>query len=801
MIKTFLCVAMLALGWQQARGFALLGPLPGATGLPANFGDAWQTVLLGYDLINLENDELGGGVWLGDIGGPKDIGQGYRRNDPVLYYGYDENFSDFYGAQGEAACDQAFAIMNNVFTNHPDGIDGYSQNLTEFPFNSQHFNGTAQGLFLTDLKSVTLHLLVEQMGLAEPERYTWTLHNRFTGPSPPDCPENITYTVVQRNYNTTDLPLGLGSGTLYSPYVNNILYTYGIADKCAATEPIWQAITEPFDVQEPGGPEYTAVAANNDEGAWYVQELGNTGPTNIFGGGGLVAGGFYTGLTEDDVAGLRYLMTSNNIVYETPAAGAQLEATNFGTLNLLQTSDLYTLLQFAQTNPPTAVQAAFPNLEIETVSNYYTLGSNPVVVAYFTNTPGANDDTPPKLVVTTNGWTFFAITNYSYTFGNVVYVHYYTNTAAQLQTISLANQAGATLGTPPVTNVSYQTIVLTNVVSGDYYLIPPGSCGIDIVATLLTNNFVSATTNVIVTATNTTGTDTGFVGTESIVTYFTNDWYEYYACNFETSTPAEFQGVEKVQFVRVSDSDVDPLTDAFYIPFTNTYTMTWWNPTNAQLGSQTFQRVVTEPDFLMTASDQASGPAENGFVGTVMRNINFETGQILPGLAGPGVVDGQTVFDYDDVGTVWYNGPFLDGNSYLPGDESGVNQSSQIPGLLWASFDGTTNTPIVYPNNLSIQEMENQMVISISPSSLPNGTNGVPYTPTAFSATGGGATDTYTFTVASGYQLPSGLAIYGNELEGTPNGNTNGVYDVTIQMTDSSVPVKTVLRNYTITIY
>lgn len=800
MIKTFLCVAMLATAWQQARGFALLGPGPGNTAatlsqpLPTTFGDSWETVLLGYDLIYLEGEELGGAVWLGDLGGPKNIGQGYRRNDPVLYYAYDQNFADFYGTQGEAAADQAFAIMNNVFTNHSSGVDGYSANLTEFPFNSQHFNGTAQGLFLTDLKSVTLHLLVEQMGLAEPERFTWTLHNRAVGTSPPSCPENISYTVVQRNYNTTDQPLvGPESGTLYSPYVNNILYSYGIADKCSLPEPIWQALTEVFGVQEPGAPEFTAVAANNDEGAWYVSSLLDAGPTNVFGGGGLVPGGFYTGLTEDDVAGLRYLMTSNNIVYETPAAGAQLEATNFGTLNLLITSDLSTLLEFALTNPQPVLQAAFPNLEIESVSNYFTLGSNPIVSAYLYSPPGSPAGTEIPEVVT-NGWTFFAITNYSYTFGNVVYVHYHTNTVAQQQTISVGQIPKEPASGPLFTNVSYQTIILTNVPSGDYYIIPPGSCGFDIVYTLLTNNFASAFTNVVAAATNASG----FVGTVSVVTYFTNDEFEYYGCNFETSTPAEYQGIEKVQFVRVSDSDVDPLTDAFYTPFTNTYTMTWWNPTNAQTGSQTFQRVITAPDFLMTASDQATGPAGNGFVGTVTRSINFETGQILPDLAGPGVIDGQTVFDYDEVGTVWYNGPFTDPNSFLPGDESGLNQTTAIPGLLWASFDGTTNAPVVYPNNLSIQEMESQMIIAVSPSSLPNGTNTVPYTTTSFSATGG--TPPYSFSVASGSQLPSGLALFGGVLEGTPNGNTNGVYDVTIQLTDSSLPVKTVMMNYTIPI-
>jgi hypothetical protein len=802
MIKTFLCVAMLTVGWQQAQGFALLGPLPGTVGgvtvnpgLPANFGDVWQVDTLGYAAGYFDGILPGDPVWLGDLGGPKNIGEGYRRNDPVVYYAYDQNFSDFYGVQGEAAGDQAFAIMNNFFTNHPTGVDGYSANLTEFPFDSQHFNGTAVGLYLTDLKSVTLHLLVEQMGLTEPERYTWALEDRFLPPGG-KCPFDEEYLVVQRNFATTDQPLtGPETGTLYSPYVNDILYTYGISEVCtipAGSTFKWLAVTEPFAVQNPGLPQYTAVAANDDD------SLENLGP-----GGGLENGGFYTGLTEDDAAGLRYLMTSNNIVDEIPAAGTELEATNFGTLNLLITSNVTTLALFTQTNPPATVQAAFPDLEISSVTNYFTVGSNPIVVAYFTNLNGAPAGTPPFLVVVTNGWTFFPVEDFSYTFGNIVYVHYYSNTVEQLQTVTLQQVVGAPVGTPPVTNVTYQTVILTNVPSGDYYVIPPGTCGLDIVANLLTNNFASATTNVIFAATNTTGTPTGFVGSESIVTYFTNDWFEYYGCAFATPTPAEYQGIEKLQFERVADSDVDPLSDTFYIPVTNTYTMVWWNPTNAQLATQTFQRIVTQPDFLFTASPNASGPGGLPFVGTVVRNIRYETGQILPGLSGPGVIDGQTVFNFNDIGTIWWNGDFPNTNSYLPGNLSPVNQSTgasgfPIPGLLWASFDETTNQPIVYPNNLSIQEMENQMVITISPSSLPNGTNGVPYATTSFSATGG--TPPYSWSLASGSQLPSGLALFGGVLEGEPNGNTNGVYDVTIQLNDSSLPVKTVTMNYTITI-
>jgi len=798
MIKTFFCAGLLiAASWQQARGFALLGPIPGtpaadlSVALPANFGDAWQVNVLGYDAPSFGGEVPGDVFSFGDLGGPKNIGEGYRRNDPVLYYASDGtggSFAKFFGVQGEAAVDQAFAILNNFFTNRATGVDGYSPNLTEFPFDSQSFNGTAVGLYLTDLKSVTLHLLVEQMGLTEPERYTWTLENRYL-PAGGKCPVSENYIVVQRNFSTTDLPLtGPETGTLYSPYVNNILYTYGISEVCTIPGGSffqWLAVTEPFEVNNPGKTEFTAVAANDYDG------LENLGP-----GGGLEDGGFYTGLTEDDAAGLRYLMTTNNIELEVPATGTELEFTNTapGALNLLETSDVYSLFQFAQTNPPAVLQAAFPNLEIETVSNYFTIGSNPIVTATL-STPVGSPAGVQVLTVVTNGWTFFPITNFSYTFGNVIYVNFHTNTPVQIQLVQIGQEVGAPAGYL-ATNVTYTTVIQTNVPSGDYYIIPPGSCGFEIVSNIFPNHLQSIFTNVIAASTN----SAGFVGTESIVTYFTNDWLEYFTCTFVTNSPGYYQGVEKLQFIRVSDKNVDPLTDVFFQPLTNTYSMVVWDPTNQQIGPQTFQRIVTAPDFLFKATPEASGPAGVPVVSTVERDIHFEDGQIVPGLSGPGVIDGETTFTYNDIGTVWWNGPFLDTNSYVAGDVSEVNQTTAIPSLLWASYDATTNAPYVYPNNESIQELESQMIIAISPTNLPDGTNGQPYVTTTFKATGG--TPSYNWSLAPGSQLPNGLGLFGNTLEGVPNGNnTNAPYDVTIQLMDSSNPTNTILMNYTITIH
>ena len=92
-----------------------------------------------------------------------------------MYYTFDPSFGNYFGSNGEFAVQQAFDILNSL-TN----VDSYSANLSEFPLNSQSENYTAYGLGLLDVKSFTLTMLMEQLGLTDAIRYTWTLHDRDT---------------------------------------------------------------------------------------------------------------------------------------------------------------------------------------------------------------------------------------------------------------------------------------------------------------------------------------------------------------------------------------------------------------------------------------------------------------------------------------------------------------------------------------------------------------------------------------------------------------------------------------------
>src|ERR1700722_8157470 len=138
-------LALLALSNESARGFAL-------GGLVGNGPDAYQTTVLAYGLP-------------GDISAPKEIGQGFRRVAPVMYYAADANFWGFFGSQGMDALDNAVAILNNI-TN----VSLYNSNLSEFPTETELINARAAALSLTDLKSVALGAMTEQLGLFQPVR-------------------------------------------------------------------------------------------------------------------------------------------------------------------------------------------------------------------------------------------------------------------------------------------------------------------------------------------------------------------------------------------------------------------------------------------------------------------------------------------------------------------------------------------------------------------------------------------------------------------------------------------------------
>jgi len=258
-LKKLIFVLAAVCAVNSASGFALLGPFT-----------AWQAADIGYDPLGTS------------IGGPMNRDEEYRWNVKTIYYGYDESFWNFFGPAGTNAVNRAITILNAV-TN----ASKMSSNLVEYPTDTTRPNYTAQALGIMDLKSFTLAALLEQMGLASPERYVWTLRNRQTI-------QNVNYyTVVKRNFDPVTWN--------YSSYVNGVLYTFAILDPVYAPPAVQFADAVEFRAD---GLSYgfNAVASGVDD--------------DTIGLSALTVGSYYTGLTRDDIGGLRYLFLPGNIQYE-----------------------------------------------------------------------------------------------------------------------------------------------------------------------------------------------------------------------------------------------------------------------------------------------------------------------------------------------------------------------------------------------------------------------------------------------------------------------------------------------------
>ncbi len=261
------CLA-LGLSAPSASAFALLGPV-----------QPWMQTTNGV-------------IFPGDIGGPMCISNEYRWNVPVVTYGFDQSFLDYFGTNGVAAVESAIQILNDL----PPASQIV---LTNYPLESRNLNYAAQAQSFYDLKSQTLSLLLEHLGLAQPTRYIYVLRQWnpvLTDPSNENLlvsvfeGTNISNYVVARNFDPQNLNA--------SPYVNDTLYSGYIAYEGNHN------IIIPFQV-DTFAIAYNAVAD-----------------------GDLGAGVLYRGMTRDDVGGLAYLLSTNNINYETLLPGVYNVCTN-----------------------------------------------------------------------------------------------------------------------------------------------------------------------------------------------------------------------------------------------------------------------------------------------------------------------------------------------------------------------------------------------------------------------------------------------------------------------------------------
>jgi hypothetical protein len=726
---------------QSARGFALLGTK-----------EAYQADDLGYgrvDEIFYPNTEwfIYGPEW---SFAPHNLGEGYRWSIPTLYYTYDPSFLDYFGSNGVVAVDQAFAILNSL-----KNVSDYSPDLSEVPLEESRVNYTARALHLFDLKSAALEMLATRIGLADPERWTWTVRTRISPPGTA-CPV-FDDTVVHRNFD----PVTFNP----SSYVNGQLFTYHIFQECT---PLHTDAIE--DLVDPSPIRLTAVASAKI-----------TFPSVTY------YGTFHTRLTRDDIGGLRYLYRTNNLNVEQAPPDAQLFQTNF-TQQLLSTADLNTLATAAATNNAGTLAALFPGLVVISSSNYFANVAVTNQIGYFTNYPTDPVGTAPHLVlanvVTTNIVQFFRhtvgnvvtrytlVTNVVFGVTNVLQVST-TNPAldafSQGQvTVITTNITSCTFAPPGVlcTNVS-QTTFLTNILMGEYYIIPPGFCDVAIVATQLTT--VVPNFNTFLIATNASGTN-GQQFSQTLVTFFTNHIFAIYPISCVPSSVGLRGGLEKLNFVR---RDFESLLNPVFPPITNFYSMVAVSNNTRFL--QRFQRVVTRPDIIIRATDVIAAPE----VETVNRAnaVTFNASQAPAGLAGPGTIEGPFTLTFNKLAPIRLNS-----------SPAFVTEANSFLFFTWASFDGSTNAPILYPTGTSLNDLESQVVIQVSPSALPPGAAGANYN-IVLSVSGG--SPSYSWSPGpNSPALPPGLNLTqdpGNTarafLSGVPS--ASGTYNFWIRVTDA----------------
>lgn len=632
--------------WLVARtsAFSLIGPF-----------ETWQTAALGYNPLN------------NDIGGPHNLGEEFRWSVPVLTYGFDDEFLSYFGTNGVKAIDAAMAILNALpaFST----LDG---DLSEYPLfdpstgaqttwrDARRVNWRAQADGLVDLKSTALGIVLEELGLASPERWTWALRARNTDTA---TPPNTNYLVINRNFDP-------GRRADPSKYVNGTRYTYSIESFTlpVAFEDAVEATVDPSD------PQFTAVAS----------------VTGFLFGTGLSIGTYYDALTRDDIGGLRYLYTTNNVNREQFPANAQVFVPDVNNWTIVTNQDLNAFSSLTLTSPPAVLQALYPSLQI-TSTNFSFTNRQEIGSIYITNVAQGpwSDPFTVQLEFRTNFVTVPQIL-YHYTFTNVITNYYTTNTQVRVETFGVQREPWSDPFNPVFsTNVQY---VVENVPSGGIIILPANVGGYVFSGFATTNVF--ETTNIVYLANIVAG---GIARQAGHVEYrlFTNVSYIAYPLISIPigQTTALRPGVDKLKFVKFGDGTLQGQPNGF----TNRFEATYYQDGKPQ--TSVFEVVQTAPNFLFSAADL--GIVNNGVSPVrVQRSAAYTPSGVAGALSG--IIGPTITIAFNNIGPTFYN--------QAPGfvNEASFLGTSLFRGFVWGSFDGSTNPPVVYPRDLTLEQIESR---------------------------------------------------------------------------------------------
>jgi len=604
------------------------------------------------------------------------------------------------------------------------------------------------------------------------------------------------YTVYQRNYGLT--PIGANDYPTVS-YVNGVLYSYFIYDICTGQGQnpiISDAVEFPVD---PLTQPYSAVA---DAFSLFYE--------------GMPYGSFYTMLTRDDVAGMKYLYDTNNLNLEPAGTRVTEFVTNdISQAQIITTQDLNALATAAKTSTAAQLQAQFPGLTVLSTSSTFGLQITTNITETLVNSPLDPAGAPPNHAVFTTNYTTNVVQFFTHTFGNIITNSYSTIGIIGTVSQSISNPPFAPAGSPPVTNTTVKLTTATGVF-GDFFILPNGACSALVLSNMLTT--VTPVTNLPTPAPSTiTGNTNAVTFIPGSVTFQTNHTLIILPVTCPVNAIARRGGIDQLLFVaRPYDSIVRQIWD----PVTNNYTVSELDETNNVMVQRHFQRRVPRPDFLFTTWDFSGqnvvitySNTVDGVTGTFTTTVTstgigpfpeygtftYDATTHPSNKAGPG-----TILDGDPLPSLFILNrisPTFDNLSATAGTTNtfvAPTEADQGLFVAFGSFDGTTNLPIVYPNGTSVTSL---LDLILGPQSntptLLDGNIGQLYS-AQLAAKGG--TAPYTWSLAPNSPgLPGGLHLTsGGIITGVPAGPA-AIYDFTVRITDSAGKSRDV--QYTISIF
>jgi hypothetical protein len=250
-------------------------------------------------------------------------------------------------------------------------------------------------------------------------------------------------------------------------------------------------------------------------------------------------------------------------------------------------------------------------------------------------------------------------------------------------------------------NPIYVTNIIDEILpipSGGIIIVPPNVARFEFIpGAAITNIF--AVTNVVF---NTNVVDNGLPRPlfAAEYTFFTNVTYAVLPFTLQTPPDSVLRGgIGKITFQRLGGAIFTGTNYLHTNSFTVTYRLNRFG--TPQLFTNEIRQVRTTPDILIAAADfdDDVGPA------FAERSINFQNNGDInssPGVGfqgGPGNIFPSSILTFNKVGPGLFNS-----RPGLATEEAALNEFIEYS--IWGSFDGSTNAPVVFPQDVTLQDIE-----------------------------------------------------------------------------------------------